>query len=193
MEKIEKLVLLPSGPATKLGKVLFVEKYKMNVDNMDIMHMRTLIQDKNGKIGMYCYHLVKLRNYVAHNNNADYLPKYVKFMNYTQRLVFDDETKRALLARVLRKMSKINIALSLPALHMSPPQNSAIPPGIYALSYCKEHWREEIKGKRVLIKEGPRAGTELIMRSWNGTNGTFKDDQGKTIPMSIRTTVIQIM
>lgn len=55
MEKIEKLVLLPSGPATKLGKVLFVEKYKMNVDNMDIMHMRTLIQDKNGKIGMYCY------------------------------------------------------------------------------------------------------------------------------------------
>lgn len=118
-------------------------------------------------------------------------------MNYTQRLVFDDETKRALLTRVLRKMSKINAALSLSTIRESPPQtslqNSAIPPGVYALSYCKEHWREEIKGKRVLIKEGPRAGTELIMRSWNGTNGTFKDDQGKTIPMSIRTTVIQIM
>lgn len=186
--KLEKLVLLPHGPAMLLIKKFYYNSPIADKSIFDVITMSKHCR-KYSCIGAYCSIIIKLRNSISHvHHENEITDRYQKFVKIVRITSFIEEEYIMLFNRVIKKVNKINNMLNsgydtIPYLEYI--NKSGLIPGIYTLEYCKQKWRYEVKYEQMLVIDGKNIGESVKLIGWNGTNATLVLSSGQKISASI--------
>lgn len=201
IQKLEKLVLLPSGPATQLVIKFYQSIPGVDSRLVDLSEIRYYVKS-NSVFGRYCKTLIKLRNYLSHNDtstleqNEIMQQLYNNFIDAIHITKISNPDYIILLNKVIKKTKKIQpnnleYQIGYELLEGCITGCDEFCPG-HLLEECKINWREQLKYRQILILDGRHEGKIAIFQSWNGSNGTVYLDNKKQ-PLSCKTTKIKIL